>query len=170
MSTLPVPIPLYDPIALPKRPQFKPWQKDPQEGLLTDTWQKFFQYQSDVVNTNPSRVAIVTLENQGATIGATAFPLLTVVGGLYRVTYYTRVTRAATVSSSLTVTVNFTDALAQTWNGAAMTGNTLTTWQTGTIMVYTDQGSPFTYATTYASVGATSMLYSLRMTVEQLPG
>ena len=89
--------------------------------------------------------------------------------GLYRVTFYARITTAAGVSSSLTVNFGWTDgAVSQTHSGAAMTGNTTTTWQTGSILIYVDAATPITYSTTYASNAAGAMFYQLFVTLERM--
>jgi hypothetical protein len=50
-----------------------------------------------------------------------------------------------------------------------MTGNTTATVQNGSILIHADQSSTVTYATAYASVGATTMTYSLSVRLEQVP-
>lgn len=99
------------------------------------------------------------LSGQGASIGATAL-VTSVPPGLYRLEYYMRVTQAATVSSSLTYTVNWTDgAVAQTYSWSALTGNTTTTVQSAATMLRADAGSAISYEIAYASVGATPMVF-----------
>jgi hypothetical protein len=53
-------------------------------------------------------------------------------------------------------------------SGAAMTGNTTTTVQNATQVLQIDGSTPVTYATTYASSGATAMVYELTVLLEQL--
>ena len=51
----------------------------------------------------------------------TNIPLPTLTTGRYRISYFVRITQAATTSSSLTVTIGFTHgAVAATFVGAAM--------------------------------------------------
>ena len=79
------------------------------------------------------------------------------------------ITTAATTSSSLTVTVGWTEgAVPLTVSGAAMTGNTTTTVQNATQVLQVDGSTPVTYATTHASSGATAMVYELTVLLEQL--
>lgn len=153
--------PVRDPIAVP----------DQQTGLLMlpRVWIDWFTSLTIRVDSNPQSFSPVTLPAQGAAIGTTPLPVVT-NAGLYRITYYARITTAATTSSSLTITLGWTDGgNSCSLSGAAMTGNTVTTVQTGTAMVRSDQAGALTYATAYASVGATSMQYSLDITVEQMP-
>lgn len=121
------------------------------------------------VQQSPLVLAAVALTTQAAAIGATAIPLGALAPGTYRVTYYARITQAATVSSSLTVTLQWTDGgIGQTATFPAMTGNTTATSQTNVILVNIDQGTSLTYSTAYASVGATAMQYALTVVPEQL--
>lgn len=153
--------PVRDPIAVP----------DQQSGLLMlpRVWIDWFTALTIRVDTNPQSFNPVSIAAQGAAIGTTPLPVDT-SAGLYRITYYARITTAATTSSSLTVTLGWTDnGNTCSVTGAAMTGNTVTTVQSGTVLVRSDQASPLTYATAYASVGGTSMQYSLDITVERMP-
>ena len=140
-----------------------------QAGLVALSWLNWFtSLQTDVGNA-PARLKSVTLTAQGASIGATAIPVGSLASGLYRVSYLARITTPATTSSSLTVTLGFTNGgVACSLSGAAMTGNTTSTVQTGSHMVAIDRASPVTYATTYASVGATPMAYSLWVVLEEV--
>ena len=121
------------------------------------------------VETAAQRLAAVSVSGQSASIGTTAIPTAALTAGLYLVSYYARITQAGTVSSSLTVTLHWTEStLALTVTGAAMTGNTTTTVQSGTHLVRIDASSPVSYSTTYASVGATAMQYRLDVVLERV--
>ncbi len=108
---------------------------------------------------------------QGANIGP-----ITVVSntqpGSYRVSAYIQVVRAATTSSTLpAITVNFSDGFAFTAQALALTptnnGNTTTTFQEAVAMVSVQAATNITYSTSgFASVGATSMQYTLRVVCE----
>lgn len=106
---------------------------------------------------------------QSASISATPIPLGTLAAGWFRVSWFVRVTTAATTSSSLIVTIGSTDSgVSTTQSGAAMTGNTTGTSQGLAVLVHSDQAAPLTYATTYASVGATPMAYKIDVLCEQV--
>ena len=122
------------------------------------------------VDRSPDRRVHVRLTGQVASIPTTALPLLTVDSGIYRITYYFRVTRAGSVSSSLTFTLTWTDGtIVIPRSGAAEAGNTTSTYQFGTFIVRSDQNQPISYATTYADCGgAVAMAYLLDVIVEQL--
>ena len=86
--------------------------------------------------------------------------------GLYRVSYRMRVTTPASVSSSLTMTVGWREgAVTQSQAAAAVTGNTTTTQQNGTLFVRADSGTVITASVAYASVG-TAMIYATDVIVE----
>lgn len=111
----------------------------------------------------------VSLVTQSAAIGATAIPLGALAAGTYRIGYYARVTSPDGVSSSLTVTLGWTEsAQPLTLSGAAMTGDSLTTVQTGLAVVIIDAASALTYATVYASNTPAKMQYRLTLVVEQI--
>jgi hypothetical protein len=86
----------------------------------------------------------------------------------FRVSWAVQVTQAATVSSSIAVTITWTNAVGQTKAFTANTGNLTTTNDSGSWVIRPDAGLPIKYATTYASVGGTSMAYTLDVVVEQL--
>lgn len=106
---------------------------------------------------------------QAASLAATTLVPVPATG-LYRVTYYARISRAATVSSSLTVTIRWTDgSVALTLPGAALIANTTTTFQTVSVVLQADQGAAIEIETTYATSGATTMQYALSARVEAVP-
>ncbi len=144
-------------------PPMKQW------GRLTEKWIDWFSSLNVRQNTIAQRLRTVTLETQSASIGTTTIPLGALGAGLYRVTTYVRITRPATTSSSLTVTVGWIEtAITLTLSGAAIVGNTTSSVQTNTYLVRIDAASPVTYSTTYASVGGTTMQYRLDLVLERV--
>lgn len=151
------PIPSRDPVV------------DNKTGLITRTWQVYFRNLRTDIDSAPASLHQVALTAQTASIAATAVPSDVLTAGLYRVSWYARITRAATTSSSLTVTIGWTEqGTPLTVSGAAVTGNTTTTVQNATQVLQIDGSTPITYATTYASTGATTMAYELTVLLEQL--
>lgn len=137
--------------------------------LIPTTWTRWFQSLKDAVDRAAQRVAIVTLTGQAAALTTTALNTGLLTDGLYRVSWQARITQAATTSSSLTVTLGWTaGGVACSTSGAALTGNTPATVQSGAALVHADAGSVLTAATAYASVGATAMQYELTVIVEQV--
>lgn len=121
------------------------------------------------VDASPARLGTVAIETQSASVGSTAIPLGALSGGYYRVTTFARITRAATSSSSLTVTIGFTSGgVSCTFSTTALTGNTTATVQSHTWLLLVDASTPVTYSTTYASSGATTMEYQLAVIIEQV--
>ena len=109
-----------------------------------------------------------SLTGQSASIGATDVTDGTLSSGLYRVSYYFRVTTAAAVTSSIEIDISWLDGLATiAFAGAAEAGNTTSTYQSGAFPIHIDAGSPVTYATTYASNPASAMQYSLYVALEK---
>lgn len=137
-------------------------------GRMNQRWYIFFRdQQAQVASTPQSVIPPVEVTAQEASISTTPLPTEALAPGLYRVSYYARVTRAATSSSSLTVTITWTDgSVACSFSGAALTGNTTGTLQTETLLIEIDQASPVSYATTYATSGATTMQYKLAIVLE----
>lgn len=144
-------------------------EEDTLAGYLTDPWVEWLNLLSAQVSASAFVKNSVSLTSQGASIGGTDFSGGTVSAGLYRLTYYVRVTRAATTSSSIQVSFTWTDdGVALSFGGTILAGNTTTTGTSQSITVEIDASSPLLYSTTYASVGGTSMLYKLDVILEQL--
>lgn len=164
-----VPMPLGDPIARPIRPEFIGGKVDPRAGTMPDSWVKFLTSVTQTVSQQPLRIRASSSTGQTASITSTNLTAGAISTGLYRITHYTRVTQAASSSSSLSVTYAWTDGgVPQSITFAAITGNTTTTNDSRTFSVHADAASPITYATTYASVGGTVMAYRLDIWLEQI--
>lgn len=141
-----------------------------QGAFVTSGWLRWVQELWQGVTRSCQQIGLVSLTAQTASIGATAVPTPALTTGRYLVRWYTRVTTPGTVSSSLMVTIGWTDgAVAQTTSGATLTANTTTTQESGSILVTADAATTITYATTYASAGATAMAYALTVTVDAVP-
>ena len=143
-------------------------QNNSMSGRVTRAMRYWLLALADRRNTTPNIVASATGSTQSATISATAFTVPSVIPGLYRLSMAARITRAATTSSSLTVTFGWTQAVACTSSSVAMTGNTTATTGTYTVLIRVDQDSSMTYATPYASSGGTSMQYRFDVTCEEI--
>lgn len=138
-------------------------------GVISPEWDDWFVEVASRINNSPVAGGSKSLTTQEAAIVATPIPMASLPAGLYRVSYYARITRAATVSSSLTVTIGFTDGGANpSFSGTAMTGNTTATAQSNVWLIRSDNAGPITYATAYVSNGATAMQYALYLKVEAL--
>jgi len=111
---------------------------------------------------------------QSASINTTT---ITVAPGIYNVCWVQQITRAATVSSALLTTIGWNNGSAKSTtlfslNGGALqliadSSNVLNSTGSGCVVVFSADGA-ITYGTTYASVGATTMLYGIYVTAERL--
>jgi len=138
-------------------------------GLITRAWNQYFLTFSDRVDQAPQAVHTTTVPATGAAIGATPIPLGTVGAGLFRVNWYLTITRAATTSSSVQVTITHTDhGVTKSQSGAAVTSNVTTAVQSGIVLCRIDQATAITYAVAYSTSGATTMQYELVIVVEQI--
>jgi hypothetical protein len=123
-----------------------------------------------------------TVDNVTATANIAATTLYAVPAsgaGLYRLSYYVIVNRAATTSSTLPdLQLTWTDpdnSTLQTFgpvDSATPSANTLTTTYSGTVVISAKASTNIQYqtgvTTAYASVGGTSMQYSIHLKVEAL--
>lgn len=166
---------MSSPLQLPSRDQVTepPKNKDgsPNKfvGLMRRTWLDFMSSLVTQQSLSPERVGTVSLPSQAASIGTTAVGIDTINAGLYRVQWYWKIRRAGGVSSSMQVTMNWTDGGVARQNvGPADITNTTAVWQSQVFMVRSDAASPITYSTTYASAGAPTMQYDLDITVERV--
>lgn len=107
------------------------------------------------------------LVNQGAAIASTT--LLTTAGaGLFRVSWYVRITTADAVSSSVTVTISWTDVTGCSKTFTAITGNTTTTTDSGSVTIRPGTATAIKYSTAYASNTPGVMRHSLELSAEQV--
>jgi hypothetical protein len=162
------PIPISDPIARPKRTdRFGQKQTDPLEGTMSDPWVDYFSRMALTIQAAATRIHSATRVDVGAAIGATDITGGVIKTGLYRLTYYTRVSRAAGTSSAVQVTLAWTDGgVPQSQTGALLNANTTTTLESRSFLIHIDANSPVTYAVAYASVGAPSMQYRIDVVLE----
>ncbi|MGH8897506.1 MAG: hypothetical protein ACRDZ4_10880 [Egibacteraceae bacterium] len=141
-----------------------------------------------VSNGVPAEYVTVDLTSQSAAIGggAAATTVLYAVpaagAGMYRISWYLKVTTAASVSSTLgALTVAFTDAsdsVAQVFTaggfsqlGSALTTTAFNTTGTalyGSLIVNAKASTNITYGVGYTSAGGTAMVYEVHMKVEVL--
>ena len=117
------------------------------------------------------RIGSTSLTAQDATIATTAIDAPSLIQNvLHRVSYSLRITQAATVSSSATVTLGWTtNSVSCTQAFTAVTGNTTATQQSASIVIFPDAATSVTFGVVYASVGATSMTYALDVLLDVLP-
>lgn len=137
--------------------------------LVGRDWHAWFRELAAAVDLSGQRAGSSTLAGQGAALPATT--LVTVpADGLYRLSHYLRITQAATVSSSATVTFRWTDGgVACALTVAAVNGNTTDSVGSIVRIVRADKGTAITIEVAYASSGATPMQFRLDARVEAIP-
>jgi hypothetical protein len=138
--------------------------------MLTAAWLDWFSNFVNRVGTSSQRINAVPLVAQAGSISPTNLaPSGALNGGLYRFEWYYQVTQAAGTSCTFTMTIGWTNrGVSQTYSWPANTGNNLTTNDSGTRTIRVDPNSPLTYSTTYGSVGAPVMTYSLDVVLIQV--
>lgn len=136
----------------------------------TPNWDVLVNQNFQALDDSIQEVAAFDATLQGAAI--TGQLLVTPAkAGLYRITAYAVVTRAASTSSSVNVTVGYTDSdsgAAITVTSTAQTGNTVGAICLATFVVNSINAVNILANTTYASVGGTTMQYAVHFRVEQL--
>ena len=137
--------------------------------LITRDWVRYLQSAIDIINKCAREMDVVSKEAQTASLSTTSFNTGTLDPGVYRVSYNARIAVAAGTSSSLTVTMTWTDGgVTQTQAGAAITGNSTTTQQNNTMLIHIDKATDIKYATTYSTSGAPAMKYNVYLLVEKI--
>ena len=160
--------PTNEPIAVPDDRRHPLASKLP-KLMVNLEWLKYFGGQSGEIDEKTARKAKANLSGQTASVGTTPFPLGSIAPGIWRISYTARITTPATTSSSLTVTITWTDGgVTMTQTGAAITGNTTATGQSGSVVIRVDASTPISYSTTYASVGGMPMAHALDLVCELL--
>ncbi len=153
--------PIVDPKTGTASRYFRSWVTDPGQGNALGLNQAIAQSVGQAV-------PVPVLQNKNASIPTTAFPLGSFPGGLYRLSWYLQITVADGVASSVQLIFGWTSqGRALTASGSAVTGDSLTTFQTGQApLIYTDAGAPITYATNYNSTTPNKMQHLLALIIE----
>lgn len=138
-------------------------------SVYLPSWLAWFRDLRTDVDAAPQTFTPARHTAETAAIGTTPITNETLPAGLYRVTWSAQIVTPAGVASSLTVSIAWTrGAISQTFSGAAITGNTVTTNQSQTLLVRIDQATPISYSTAYTSNPAATMAYDLDVVLEQL--
>jgi hypothetical protein len=168
----PPPMPVQDPISTLRDWQHypKPGTNDPNENLVTDPWIKWLQSSQQTIQASSQVIFTASAVDQSANIGTTAFQPGTFSAGLYRATFYARVTTASPTSSSLQTTFSWIDgSVGCSVTSLAMTGNTTSTVDSMSFMFLSDGNSPISYSTSYAhGPGLPIMVYQIYLTLERM--
>lgn len=160
-----LPIPIQEPIS-----EAKP--SNPLKGFINFSWIQWLTSIAQSLSLTSTAVGGVTLTAQSASIPATDIASTSLAAGLYEVSWYIRVTRAAGTSSSIQVTWDWTeDGGAQSYTATAVTGNLTTSKQADVrLFIPIDGSSPVRYTLTYGSVGAPTMQYKFAAVLKSVSG
>jgi hypothetical protein len=158
MGTLPDPLPDRAPLVMP------------QTDLISPDWYRWLSVIRALVGAAAQRLGNdIVLLDQAAAIPTTPWPLPPLTRGLYRVSAYGRVATAGSTSSSITVTIGWTErGVALTTSSPALTTNSLTATLLWSVPILIDGNTPITYAVDYKSTGGTQMRYDLGLAIESV--
>lgn len=138
-----------------------------EDGSITNFFRLLWQQLIDGFQQTPTRSG-VGFQGQAAAL-PTSTLYLVLVDGTYRVSYYMRKTTADGVSSSLTVTLGWTESgIPQSMPLPALTLDTVAAIQEGSHVLVVDQETTITMAVAYTSNTPGTMKYRLDAAVEQL--
>ena len=136
---------------------------------VSQPWQIWFRNLFTTTQAQPTNLATVTQGSQSASVSTTPFQTGSLSGGLYRVNVFAHITTPGSISSSLIITISFTnDGLACSISTPALTTNTSTSVVSQSIPIEIDAGTPVSWSTTYASNSSGSMLYTVAVMLETL--
>ena len=143
---------------------------DLQTRIVSPEWYRWFLILRTLVGTTVQRLGTeVVLLDQAAAIATTSWPLPPLAKGIYRVSAYARVATPGSTSSSITVTIGWTDrGVALTVSSPALTTNSITATLQWSAVLLVDAQTPITYAVDYKSTGGTQMTYDLGLALEVL--
>jgi hypothetical protein len=138
-----------------------------QNGAITLFFRLAWQSLVNAFQLAATRASLAEL-TKGAAIGTT-IAWTTAQAGVFRVSWYLRKTVADGVSSSLTITIGWTDkAAAETQAGAALAADTNVAQQNGSVVVRADANTSLTYAVAYASNTPGAMKFDVVVVVEEM--
>lgn len=137
--------------------------------FFTRAWRNFLLTLQTVGQSSPQILIEKSLQAQTAALVTTPLDLPKISAGYYRISVTELLTVAALTSSSLQVTIGWTDGAApRSRILPALTGNTVGENDAVSFPIHVDDNSPITYAAAYASNGANQMTYNLGVIAEAL--
>lgn len=162
------PPPLGDPIANPKRPEYR-GGADPLEGLCSQRWGDWFGNVLANQERSAGRLVTVKLTDQdSAGITTTEIPAPPLTAGVYRISYYLRMSRLDSITADVQPTFRWVwDSQARQYDGASISTNTLAETGTAAILIEIDNNTVTTYETN-VSMGSGDGLYALTIVLEEV--
>lgn len=135
--------------------------------LISEKWRQFLAETTEQTNL-AAAIATVTKTGQTAALTLTPIPISDLAAGLYRVTVYTKIMTPASINSSVTPSIVYTDGSdVCTQTGTANTGNTVTSVTSNTFLIRITEGTPISYQTAYVS-NLAGMVYDFELVLEQI--
>lgn len=135
-------------------------------GLVTDFFRLRWEELRAGFQQTPA-LAAVRKSAQTAALASTKLQTIT-SDGLYRLSYHIRKTVPDGVNSSLTVTFGWTNDVALTEVFAALTTDTATAHQSGSVLVRAKANSDLTVAVAYTSNTPNTMTWEIDAIAEQV--
>ncbi len=136
---------------------------------VTLSWLRWFRAILIRVMAAPQIVAKVRYASQTAAVAEAAL-YKAPFNGMYRISWYIRISYPATVSSSVQPIFTWTSG-GFTWIGTTenpITDNTATTSRSGVVILRADEGTEILHTCSYSFVGADAMIYDFEAVVEAL--
>jgi hypothetical protein len=139
-------------------------------GFLAQAWIAWLQSLVDAIQAAAAVVGSLSITGRSSAVVATPLNTNGLTDGFYKVTFYLRISRPASVSSSAQIVIGWTDGgVALSTTGTLLNGNTTATLQSGIVTIKVDQGTDVTVGVNYASVGGTSMQFAIEARLERVP-
>lgn len=158
---------LIDPI-----PITEPLTSDSASSYMTGYWSRWL-YKLVGLATASSQIigSTLSLTGKNAAIGLTGIPLPALANGLYRVSYYARLTTKDGTSSSVSVTIGYTDktVVCTIPPRFTLTADSTTVGLTDSVFVRIDQSTQLSYQVSYSSNTPNKAVYDLVIVVELVP-
>jgi hypothetical protein len=139
--------------------------------LITEEWRTWFRGLRESIDNAQIAIPVAPVESANDTLPTTSIDGGALSAGLFAVSWYLSVITAAATTSSAQVTIAWVDDSGnpKSYTGALMNGNTTSTVQVNErILIYSNAGSPITYAVAYASNPANAMTYRFRPVLQSV--
>jgi hypothetical protein len=140
-----------------------------QDRSINFRWLLWFQRLRQEQDSTPVvQTDVVALTAQTAAIGTTAIQAPSLSAGYYRVSTYARITTAAGVSGSVTVTIHYTSGGVSCSEPGTTVANATNVPQSDTFLIKVDGATPVSYSVAYASNPAATVAYELAVVLERV--
>ena len=164
------PLPTEAPIAVPDRKVANPLSARLPKLKLSPAFTRWLSGLTQQVDAKTAVISKAVEPDLSDAVAVTPLQIADVTAGIWRVSTRVRVITPGSVSSSIQVTVTWSESgVTQAESGAALNGNLTTTREGKTFVIRPDASTPISYSTAYADGGgAQRMHYSLDVVAERL--